>query len=484
MKNSTCSKLLVIVAVILAMAHPVVFAYWSTFDLGTGGSTSNVMYTVAVGAGRNDGINRVYASNANTHIYEYTFSNNSWNKADLGAIGIPNAQVTNCIAIGNGRNDGVIRLYAACANNHIYEITYLSSTGKWSTADVGTPNTPSLSGMLGIALGNGRNDGTIRLYGASDDTHVYEFTYSGGKWSTPVDMGYPGSTSSTGSIAKTKVTLATGQNDGIMRVYASCNDSHMYEFTYSTLSGWSYNDMNYGGSFMQGVAAGNGRNDGLIKLYGANSDGCPFEFVWSGSSWTCTLMSGENNLYANAYLSGVTCANGRNDGVTRIYGSDHDTHMYEYYWTPNTSSYYKYDMGTCNGAMQAVASGIGRNDGQVRIYAANSNFHVYEFSYTTSTLLADNQSNSSISNAVVYPTYANLSKGDKINFANFTPKAQVIVITLAGHVVRTFYADGIGDIPSWDGSVDGGGKAASGTYIIHASDNVGGHKIFKILLYK
>jgi hypothetical protein len=345
--------------------------------------------------------------------------------------------------------------------------------------------------MLGLAIGNGRNDNpiTMRLYAASDDRHVYEFTYSAGNWSSPVDMGWPGTTSTTGTAAKTKVTLATGQNDGVIRVYASCNDSHMYEFTYTNIiasAPWSWNDMNYGGSFMQGVAAGNGRNDvpTLIKLYGANADGCPFEFVWSGSSWTCTLMSGENNLYANAFLSGVVCDTGRNDGVTRIYGSDHDTHMYEYYWTPNTSSYYKYDMGSCNGAMQSVASGIGRNDGQIRIYAANSNFHVYEFSYSTSTLLADNQSNSSISNAVVYPTYANLSKGDKINFANFTPKAQLIVITLAGHVIKTLYADGIGDIPSWDGTVDGGGKAASGTYIVHASDNVGGHKIFKILLYK
>jgi hypothetical protein len=134
--------------------------------------------------------------------------------------------------------------------------------------------------------------------------------------------------------------------------------------------------------------------------------------------------------------------------------------------------------------MQAVGAGNGRNDGITRIYAANYNYHLYEFSYTTATTIALTQSDNNIGNSVVYPTFANLSKGDKINFANFTPRAHITIITLAGHTIKKMQADVNGTIPPWDGTVENGGKAASGTYIIHAADNLGNYKVFKILLIK
>ena len=73
------------------------------------------------------------------------------------------------IAIGNGRNDGVMRVYGANSSNHIYEFTY--SGGVWNRVDMGT------SGIIGIAIGNGRNDGVVRVYGANSSNHIYEFTW-------------------------------------------------------------------------------------------------------------------------------------------------------------------------------------------------------------------------------------------------------------------------------------------------------------------
>ena len=89
-----------------------------------------------------------------------------------------------------------------------------------------------------------------------------------------------------------------------------------------------------------------------------------------------------------------------------------------------------------------------------------------------------------LSNAHPYPSFANLSQGGKINFAGITPNAEVKIFTPAGNLIQTLKADANGVVPPWDGTVDGGGKAGSGTYIIHASDNKGNKKTFKILLLR
>ena len=466
MRNEKVFKLAMIALPIIFLACSTVLAKWNVIDVGSGGYA---MYGVVIGDVRNDGVNRIYATCANTNIYEFTYSGNRWNS---NAITQPGGTM-NCVAVGSGRNDGVTRLYGATANYHIYEFSY--SNGSWSTVDVGYGG----ASMNGVALGNGRNDSpsVTRVYGACDDGHVYEFTYSsaGNTW-TKVDLGVGGSTS-----GMNKITLAAGRNDGVTRLYAANNDSHSYEFTYSAGS-WSSTDMGSGGSEMRAVAAGNGRNDGVTSLYCANSDGRMFEYVYSIASWACSAMDTDTLNNSVNWMEGVTLDNGRNDGVMRVYGADYDTHLYEF--TYSAGAWTKYDMGVSGGYMHALASGYGRNDGKVRVYVANANDHIYEFTFSSSTLLADNQSNNAIGNAVVYPTFVNLSKGNKLNFANFTPNAKIIIFTLAGHVIKTMQADVNGNLPPWDGTIDNGGKAASGTYIIHASDNVGGVKILKILLIK
>jgi len=89
-----------------------------------------------------------------------------------------------------------------------------------------------------------------------------------------------------------------------------------------------------------------------------------------------------------------------------------------------------------------------------------------------------------LSNAHPYPSFANLSQGGKINFAGITPEADVKIFTPSGNLIKTLKADANGIVPPWDGTVEGGGKAGSGTYIIHASDGKGNKKTFKILLLR
>jgi len=115
--------------------------------------------------------------------------------------------------------------------------------------------------------------------------------------------------------------------------------------------------------------------------------------------------------------------------------------------------------------------------------------HSLRFANNTETTLSTNTvttgtGGSNLNNAHPYPSFGNISKGDKINFAGITPGADVKIFTVSGNLAKSLKADANGVVPAWDGSVDGGGKAASGTYIVRASDNKGNKKTFKILLVK
>jgi hypothetical protein len=485
MHNVKHFKVVSLVLSILFFMHSALSAGWKIIDMGDAGRIQGIMNGVVVDSLRPDGIVRVYASNSNTHIYEFTFSSasNGFIKTDLGTV---NAQAISALTTGDGRHDGTKRMYVAARDSKIYELT--PTTGTWALVSIGAGVGASNYGMLGVTLGDGRGDGTVRVYGSSDDAHLYEFTYSGGVWNT-VDMGTGQS-----SYSMNKVAVGPGRNDGVNRVFAANNDSAMYEYTW-TGTAWVCHGMGRIGSSMRDVAVGNGRNDGVIRVYGGNLGGRPFEYSYSNSlsTWTICVVDNARLTDANSWLERITLADGRNDGVTRLYGADHDSHLYEYsygpdydpnYYSIGGSTFTKSSMGYCSNFMQAVAAGNGRNDGMVRIYAGNYNYHLYEFSYTTSTLLSDNQSNNNVGNSIVYPTFANLSAGDKINFANFTPNAHITIITLAGHTVRKLQADANGVVPAWDGTIENGGKAASGTYIVHVSDTKSNNKVFKILLIK
>jgi len=76
------------------------------------------------------------------------------------------------VAIGNGRNDDVSRVYGASTDKHIYEFSWSGSA--WTKVDVDSSEDGL---MLGVAVGNGRNDGVSRVYGANFDDHIYEFSY-------------------------------------------------------------------------------------------------------------------------------------------------------------------------------------------------------------------------------------------------------------------------------------------------------------------
>jgi len=233
---------------------------------------------MACGFGRNDGLKRLYASGyEDGHMYEYSYEVDRWLMRDMGACG--GGAFLKGVVLGQGRNDGVVRVYTAHLNGHVYE--YSDSSGVWQVVDMGT----IVPGVLlngGIAIGDGRNDGVQRIYvsvdtlGPSDKGIIAEYSYEGGNWVIRrVGDNW---------LWFWPVAVGKGRNDTVSRVYAASVDNHVYEFSYSS-GQWIKADVGVGETqiyWMRDVTVGVGRGDGVNRVYAVN-DADLYEFSWNGS---------------------------------------------------------------------------------------------------------------------------------------------------------------------------------------------------------
>jgi hypothetical protein len=272
-----------------------------------GGSTQGLeIHNLTMGPGRGDGRTRIYACSLDGNLYEISFNGSSWSQA---TVGVPDPPCTHA-AVGNGRNDGVNRLYAT-RNQTVWEYTWTGTS--WSAVRVGTVN----RGIVhGIDLGPGRGGTVNHLYVASSASGTYEATFSGGVWSM-VSMGDDGDVRN--------VSFGAGRNDGVTRVYAGISTGVIREFTW-TGAAWSEVDVNQPtGSVIVHAYVRAGRNDGRMRVYGASGDGSAYEFTWNGTGWTMVDMGG-----GSAYLYGFSPGTRPGDSRQRLYGSAFDGHVYEY----------------------------------------------------------------------------------------------------------------------------------------------------------
>jgi hypothetical protein len=271
---------------------------------------------VAVGVGRYDGVNRVYASSignelvAGTGLYEFSWSASQWNRV----LKVYTDLLSPSLALGIGRNDGAPRVYQCTVDGAIVEFTY--SFGAFAISNViATP-----SAVRSISVGDGRGDGLQRVYGANDDGNVYEASFVSGTWTQRVANVVP--------TGLTSVVIGPGRNDSRQRLYVGCVDFHIYELT-SQGSSWSRADLGYAGQPMRAVALGSGRNDGIVRVYAASDDSHLYEFSYTDGSW----LKQDLGTGTGAMLS-VTVGQGRNDGVVRIYGGNTDANIYEFTYVP------------------------------------------------------------------------------------------------------------------------------------------------------
>jgi len=127
---------------------------------------------MALGAGRNGNtLNSIYAGDRDGVIQEFRRNGSDWDQINMGGPGI-NDIACYGVAIGDGRNDGVIRVYGGFGNGTTYE--YLWNGTSWSAASLG-----DTGGVLnGMALGMGRqSDGINSVFVSSDDNVIYEYVW-------------------------------------------------------------------------------------------------------------------------------------------------------------------------------------------------------------------------------------------------------------------------------------------------------------------
>ncbi|MCK4528928.1 choice-of-anchor D domain-containing protein [candidate division WOR-3 bacterium] len=282
-----------------------------------------------------------------------------WDKTDMGSGGSYMVGV----AVGDGNNDGELEVYSSNYDYHIYQFKWNGIS--WDKTDMGSGGDQ----MFEVAVGDGNNDGKLEVYSANCDYHIYQFKWNGTTWDK-TDMG-------SGGDHMFGVAIGDGNNDGDFEVYGTNADYHIYQFKWNGTT-WDKTDMGSGGYRMHRVAVGDGNNDGLLEVYGANLDYHIYQFKWNGTTWDKTDMGSGGN-----YMAGVAVGDGNNDGELEVYGSNYDYHIYQFKW--NGISWDKTDMGSGGAQMYGIAVGDGNNDGKLEVYGANLDYHIYQFKWNGTT---------------------------------------------------------------------------------------------------
>jgi hypothetical protein len=238
-------------------------AWWEITDLGNPNST---LYGVTIGAGRNDDTNRVYACGDGVPTVEYTWSGLTWEK-DIVEGGTQQQWLP---VVGDGRGDGTNRLYFPNGMGPTYTVAEYTWTGSFYSRN----DLPSVAGNpLSVTIGEGRNDGVTRVY-VSSRAKAYEFTYESDDWQV-VDI-----LPSLGVEERYDICLATAKQDGNLRAYITCSGSQMLESSWDD-GQWVDTVVDAISSATCGVAVGAGRNDDTVRVYGCNRAGEVYEFTHS-----------------------------------------------------------------------------------------------------------------------------------------------------------------------------------------------------------
>lgn len=337
------------------------YADWRKSDIGFAfGEQENLV----IGDGRNDGVMRIYSgdgigASSVGNIYEFTFLNNQWEKISFGEVetlyGTDDLCHITGIDIGTGRNDAVNRVYAS--GHNVAEFYYVSDS--WPGSEIGH----DIQWTNDFVLGDARNDGRIRMYVAEHDG-IFELTYDNGSWDI-MEIGTDGQSMG-------KLLIIDGRNDSILRLYAATDwDNHVYEYTWSG-STWEVDDCGaLGASSFSDMVTGDGRNDGINRIYLATNWGGMYELSYDGYSWNYVVITNSHDI------DRVAVGSGRNDGINRVYaGNSIGISEYSYSGTWAKTSLIDSSFG-----VNGIAVGNGRNDGMNRVYVTGDDNHVYEYSF-------------------------------------------------------------------------------------------------------
>ncbi len=268
---------------------------------------------MALGKGRNDGLNRLYVGGfygSPGSGMEFTYTGNDWQYTDMGASGQQLIEVI----VGSGRNDDTNRVYFACGSTppQVAAREY-SYRGSWVIDAIGSSH-----GGFGTDIGPGRNDGVNRIF-KSQSNNINEYTWTNGQWvSTPV-----------GSVPTQpmKILVGKGRNDDTNRVYVLSRYSGIFEYTYQN-NNWVNTATITVGAHNFNMAIGNGQNDGKVRLYVANyTPPEVYEVSYESNNWVVRNIG----TPGGSLLYGIILGPGRNGSSKNfVYVGTRDGGIYEF----------------------------------------------------------------------------------------------------------------------------------------------------------
>jgi hypothetical protein len=333
---------------------------WQTTELGI---TDDVQGKIIIGDGRNDGITRVYTADGETaggagNLYEFSHTDNQWQMINFGTYeaeyGNDNLTRVNAMTIGPARNDEINRLYAS--GEYSIEFAYYSNLFNGSRINT------DIQWTYDLIIGDVRQDGLNRIYLTTGDA-IYELTFTENGWHQESIV--------TGFEQLSTLLITEGRNDTIPRLYAGTSmDNHIYEFTWSD-GQWQMVDCGAIDSHISidAMDAGSGRNDGINRIYIAGNGGVA-ELSYDGTDWQSIQIGAAT--YADALAVGA----GRSDGTLYLYVAEEQNTLVEYAYT---DGWYQSSVLVSDQKINGIAIGNGKNDNTTTVYATAEDNYVYEF---------------------------------------------------------------------------------------------------------
>ncbi|MEO0127525.1 MAG: T9SS type A sorting domain-containing protein [candidate division WOR-3 bacterium] len=441
------TKILVGLSIFIAL-----YGQWNKALVGT---APNVLNLIRVGDGRNDGVQRVYAICEDARVYEWTYTGSGWTRATVGIL--PGSGWCLGIDIGKGRNDGLNRVYATQIDGNVYEFFWNGT--QWIRTALGNPNNT----IYGVCVGPGRNDGINRIYASGDGTPTVEYTWTGSFWDKD--------TVQNANLQQWLPYVGPGRNDGVNRLYLPNSMGSTYtvaEYTW-TGSNFSRSDLPAVGGNPLCITIGPGRNDGINRLY-ASSRAKVYEFTYQSGTWqTVDIIP----TYGNEGRYNITLGKTKIDGKNRIYITCSGTQFLEVSWSG--SSWVDTVIDAVSAATCGVAIGRGRNDDTVRVYGCNRNGEVWEFTHIHPYVgIEDENRNEYPSLSDILKVFPNpTSNGLSIKYTlNDETLSEIAIYDITGKKIKLLFKEkqspGSYEV-FWDGRDDSGKIVPNGIYILHCS---------------
>ena len=296
-------------------------------DLIHTSQSTNSIQSIRTGNARNDGMQRLYFDQYNMtppvscSLHELTFSEGDWELCTVDSVPGGRGSLRNTFTLGAGRQDGVQRIYWIAENGHIREYTYVDSA--WSCELLGPAGQEPLDDLV---IGTARNDGINRMYAGSHSGHIYEFDYAAGEWAIS-DIGmikydvWPNDFIS--------LAAGSGRSDGVHRIYAGIGQHDgFWEFSYHSDGFWEKDSLKGCGD-VEDLTIGSGKNDAIHRVYIAGDGGNLREYRFLNNAWELTT-----HFSATSFFTEVTVGRARDDTRKRVYGATTAGYVYEYTYQP------------------------------------------------------------------------------------------------------------------------------------------------------